>query len=161
MAELEKVILGIENCITTDSVTECRKTECPFIACRESCLEWLLRSALALLQAQEPRVMNAEELRQYLMVNENGLLSHDQWQELGQRAPLYIEFRRPDEYQVNWRTAEHLRPWAMEPMFWDSYGKDRRCWTARPSEEQRRETPWSAVVDDYDEHRYSGLLSED
>lgn len=62
MAELENVILGIENCITTDSVTECRKTECPFIACRESCLEWLLRSALSLLKAQEPRVMTYDEM---------------------------------------------------------------------------------------------------
>lgn len=49
----EKVIFAIENCLTTDSVTECRKTECPFISCRESCLEWLLRSALALLKEQD------------------------------------------------------------------------------------------------------------
>ena len=56
MDKLEKVILGIENCITTDSVTECRKTECPFITCRESCLEWLLRSALSLLKAQEQEI---------------------------------------------------------------------------------------------------------
>lgn len=46
-------------------------------------------------------------------------------------------------------------------LYADNYGKTWRCWTARPSEEQRRETPWSAVVDDYDEHRYSGLLSEE
>lgn len=57
MNDREKVILGIENCITTDSVTECRKTKCPFIACRESCLEWLLRSALSLLKAQEPKLV--------------------------------------------------------------------------------------------------------
>ena len=41
------------------------------------------------------------------------------------------------------------------------YGKTWRCWTARPTEEQRRETPWSLAADDYDERRHSGLLSED
>ena len=46
-------------------------------------------------------------------------------------------------------------------LYADNYGKTWRCWTARPSEEQRRETPWSAVADDYDEHRYSGLLEEE
>ena len=46
-------------------------------------------------------------------------------------------------------------------LYADNYGKTWRCWTSRPSEEQRRETPWSLVLDDYDEHRYSGLLEEE
>ena len=37
MDDREKVILGIENCITTDSVTECRKTERPFILLQRRC----------------------------------------------------------------------------------------------------------------------------
>jgi len=41
------------------------------------------------------------------------------------------------------------------------YGKTWRCWTAKPTEEQRTETPWGLAQDDYDEHRYSGLLSEE
>lgn len=53
MADRENVILGIENCLQTDSVTECSRIECPFIKYRETCLEWLLRSALALLKEQE------------------------------------------------------------------------------------------------------------
>ena len=141
MAEPEKVIKGLEICIRVQDNEKC-PDECPYR--KDICYGTvgLMADALSLLKAQEPRVMNAEELRQYLMVNKNGLLSHDQWQELGQRAPLYIEFRRPDEYQVNWRTAENLRPWAMESMFWDNYNKDRRCWTARPTEEQREAISW-------------------
>lgn len=46
-------------------------------------------------------------------------------------------------------------------LYADNYGKTWRCWTARPTEEQRRETPWSLALDDYDEHRYSGLLEEE
>ena len=46
-------------------------------------------------------------------------------------------------------------------LYADNYGKTWCCWTARPTEERRRETPWSAVADDYDEHRHSGLLEEE
>lgn len=42
-----------------------------------------------------------------------------------------------------------------------NYGKTWRCWSAKPTEEQRRETPWAVALDDYDEHRHSGLISED
>ena len=53
MINRENVILGIENCLQTDSITECSRTNCPFINCRESCLEWLLRSTLTLLKEQK------------------------------------------------------------------------------------------------------------
>lgn len=138
LADREKVIDALKRC---ESYGICNDEQCPYYD-NVSCLEMVRKDALSLLKAQKPRVMPAEELRQYLMVNENGLLSHDQWQELRQRAPLYIEFRRPHEYQVNWRTAEHLRPWAMESMFWDNYNKDRRCWTSRPTDSERKNTPW-------------------
>lgn len=142
MTELEKVLNALENCTAHPKCMDCGWKECEHEHETVEIPLTLAKDAISLLKAQEPRVMNAEELRKYLMVNENGLLSHDQWQELGQRAPLYIEFRRPDEYQVNWRTAERLRPWAMESMFWDSYDKDRRCWTARPTDEQREAVKW-------------------
>lgn len=64
MPDREKVILGIENCLQTDSVTECSRTKCPFIKCRETCLEWLLRSALALLKEQETGV-SPKEIKMY------------------------------------------------------------------------------------------------
>lgn len=45
--------------------------------------------------------------------------------------------------------------------YMENYGVSWRCWTARPTEEQRTETPWGLAQDDYDEHRFSGLLSEE
>lgn len=92
--------------------------------------------------AQTARVMSPEEIKEYLMINESGLLSEQQWEELEQKAPVYFEFRIPDRYQVNWRTAVMLRPWVMESMFWDNYNKDRRCWTKRPTDEQREAVKW-------------------
>ncbi|MBQ1776637.1 MAG: hypothetical protein IIZ93_00625 [Acidaminococcaceae bacterium] len=105
-------------------------------------LEERLEETISLLEAQEPRVLTADELKEYLMINDSGLLSHDQWRELSQRAPLYMEFREPYEYQVNWLTVERLRPWAMESMFWEKYKIDLRCWSARPTEEDREKVKW-------------------
>lgn len=80
MSEREKVIFAIENCLTTDSVTECRKTECPFISCRESCLEWLLRSALALLKEQEEGIEPIESTReQKEFADKIGIAVSDFW----------------------------------------------------------------------------------
>lgn len=46
-------------------------------------------------------------------------------------------------------------------LYMANYGKTWRCWSARPTEEQRLETPWAMAQDDYDEHRHSGLISEE
>ena len=133
MTDREKVILGIENCITTDSVTECRKTECPFIACRESCLEWLLRSALSLLKAQEPRVMTLEEIKD----------GESYWLSAGKEfvpRPVICVHREDDA-----RKPYITFAWQFGTFSWEleNYDKTWRCWTSRPTEEQRRATPWN------------------
>ena len=141
MTDREKVIKGLECCMSEKICN----SPCPYKGqCDDGGYYFskAIEDAIVLLEAQEPRIMAADELKEYLMINDSGLLSHDQWRELSQRAPLYMEFREPDEYQVNWRTVERLRPWAMESMFWEKYKIDRRCWTARPTDEQREETAW-------------------
>lgn len=142
---LEKVIKGFTCCDgAAIHLGHCQE-DCPYFGESEradKCVEKLHSDALSLLKAQEPRIMAADELKEYLMINDSGLLSHDQWRELSQRAPLYMEFREPDECQVNWWTVERMRPWAMESMFWEKYIIDRRCWTARPTEEQREKVKW-------------------
>ncbi len=45
--------------------------------------------------------------------------------------------------------------------FKKDYGKTWRCWTKQPTPEQQENTPWGLAQDDYDEHRFSGLLSEE
>lgn len=137
----EKVIFAIENCLTTDSVTECRKTECPFISCRESCLEWLLRSALALLKEQEARVMTVEEVRDcvdyvwaeiFTPMNERRCLIYCL---IGQNQG-YSEVADLDE--------DSGQSWARQ---WDNYGKTWRCWTSRPTDKERRDTKWEEDSD--------------
>ena len=45
--------------------------------------------------------------------------------------------------------------------FEKDYGKTWRCWTKQPTPEQQENTPWGLAQDDYDEHRFSGLLEEE
>ena len=138
MDKREKVIKGLE-CCTNSDMSMCLD-KCPYHTDGCSGGIKMMRDALALLKGQEARIMAADELKEYLMINDSGLLSRDQWRELSQRAPLYMEFLDPDK--VNWWTVERLRPWAMESMFWEKYKIDRRCWTSRPTEEQREAVKW-------------------
>lgn len=138
----EKVIFAIENCLTTDSVTECRKTECPFISCRESCLEWLLRSALALLKEQEPRVMTEEEARETLHNEDFVHFIEDVDDEMlvGFRAGQdYLSLSNGD--YMNFDDLDEGGDLATE------YGKTFRFWTSRPTPEQKRETKWEGEND--------------
>jgi len=128
----EKVILGIENCIKTDSVTECRKTECPFIACRESCLEWLLRSALSLLKEQEARLLTLDEAKALPC-------DTDIWIE-------YLNiFNEPVTYAAtichNTKLYFTHRP-ADVLYHWYDYEKGFVIWLGRPTEEQQKAVNW-------------------
>lgn len=84
--------------------------------------------------------MTLEELKAYLLIDENGRFPEGYgWEELVQREPVYIEPRNPTPGVLYWWTAERLRAWASESYFQENYGKIRRAWTSRPTEEQRRE----------------------
>ena len=93
----------------------------------------MLRDALALLKAQEPRVLTLEEVRdeyevvwletKYLQPTvclfDNGESNVD-W--------LYFVFGSDDSYGM----SAHL------------YGKNWRCWSSKPTEEQREAVPWES-----------------
>lgn len=126
MIDREKVILGIENCLTTDSVTECRKTECPFITCRESCLEWLLRSALTLLKEQEQRVMTMQNWEANYI----------------EKMPVWVEWSESAKGEC--ADYEKADGWAVlnADEFVDVLCFGGRCWSSRPTNEQRKAVKW-------------------
>lgn len=132
----EKVIFAIENCLTTDSVTECRKTECPFISCRESCLEWLLRSVLALLREQEPRVMAEGDV---LHSTGKPMWFESRGMYLGQKGFWCLLFEVDAELHI--RFVQSVTGGKITLALFD-YGKLWRFWTSRPTPEQMRGTPW-------------------
>ena len=76
MIDREKVIKGLELCTENGSFAECISKDCPFIggSIDGSCIEMLMRDALALLKAID---VTQEELERLKMENEllRGFLS--------------------------------------------------------------------------------------
>ena len=93
-----------------------------------------------LLKAQEPRVMTLEEVQ-----TSEGCMK-----------PVFFEMNSehntPDVF--SWRTVKHIKPivggyiYILDNVGFSSavhseyYGKIWRCWSARPTDEQREAKPW-------------------
>lgn len=143
MTDLDNVIHALECCFDVQSGWKDGVWVCP--ACLyakndgQPCetLAPLLDDAIALLKAQQPRVMTLEEVRDdgeviyleklcgsktcYLGVY---IIDHGESSSLFCSMTHHVEDRR-DEY-------------------WSNYGKTWRCWTAKPDEKVRAETPWES-----------------
>lgn len=131
MTDREKVIKTIEICYTSGH--NC--TECPFFS-EDDCNDKLMHDALSLLKAQEPRVMTLEEVKRHN--NQGGCVWFEQ--------PTYnavASFARQDE-----ECTEIISPYILgEPInhgYWSNsnYSHTWRCWTSRPTDEQREAVKW-------------------
>ena len=128
----EKVINGLENC--TDVCCATGET-CPYYLndddeFDDECEKRLHKDALALLKAQEPRVMMLDECATA------DLVWYD-WRTQGVR-PAKIN-RVPEKtgtYRV--QVFGNIDQWVHA----DEYGEYWRCWTSRPTDEHREATPW-------------------
>ena len=132
MAELEKVIYSIERCIchVPDACRDCAyDAGHPY----NECLEMMLKDVLALLKAQEPRVMTPAEVHE---------MSWDY---------CYLEEEVIKDKVLQLYSGKHRIKCITWPSiasctlsFGDeAYGKRWRCWTSRPTDEQREATPWA------------------
>ena len=86
--------------------------------------------ALAALKAQEPKVLTLEEATgddECWFEHSNGACGY---------ADCYL-CTGAQAVEV-WRTTEKTP----EFLTWETYGKKWRCWSARPTKEQREATPW-------------------
>ena len=147
MTDREKVIKGLERCVEKlDTVVNKTHgyncTACPYFRkCdRSGYLNGLslMRDALALLEAQEPRVMTLEEVitsKPGTVVWLEDFNKPDVISGLFKRLFIYtkvIDFLIEKEEVNNEVTADL-----------DVYGSGWRCWTSRPTDEQREATPWN------------------
>lgn len=124
MPDAVKVISGLEH--------EIARTDLEWLDCVEVAL---LRDALALLKAQEPRVMTLEEAKH-----------------LTYGSPYIIETNLPkEEPRLMYALFSHLGLQgnftfaftdARGYLFDSDYGKRWRCWTSRPTDAQREAEPW-------------------
>lgn len=137
MTEREKVIKGLEYGINDDMDSQ----SCPYyedsridIGFMREVPVSLLRDALALLKAQEPRVMTLEEINafdwDYCYLEEERLPGKVYRSTLGNHALTCVTW-------PSITTAKNTHGC-------DGYGKTWRCWTTRPTNEQREAEPWNA-----------------
>lgn len=124
MPDREKVMRGLEYCM----VLGC-DAKCPYLK-EPGCTRVLLQDALALLKEQEPRVMKPEEIPDY-------------------DGAIYLEdFGEPEiviavyDFGVARRVKFDLRGTRSTIVGYDDYNKRWRAWTSRPTDEQRKNTPW-------------------
>lgn len=137
MADREKVIRGLELCAYDpdpgQELKEIRSClECPYY--RAGCSPQLIRDALALLKGQEARVLTLEEIRSGTV--EVAWLECSDKEEV--RAGLW--FKRINEGEDEGIIIHVLD--GFEGLRTEVYGKTWRCWTARPTEEQRKAVKW-------------------
>ena len=144
MTDREKVIKGLECCLGKGQKRGMCE-DCPYDtnAGRMKCnLGDMHVDALALLKAQEPMVAT--------------------WQDVIGAAieckPLYIEVKDSEDKEPGddrWAMVTQYKDSitngmiramssyvTSEVLFAEDYGKRWRCWTSRPTDEQREATPW-------------------
>ena len=129
MIDRGKVIRGLESCLRLCELNACR--ECPYgdgTPCK------LLHDALALLKEQEPRVMTLDEIR-------SGTVEVA-WIEDADKEEVIpgIWFRLSNEGGDE-AVDIHIRDGFVGARL-EVYGKLWRCWNARPTEDQMRDTKW-------------------
>ena len=127
MDKLEKVIKGLESCLSPGH--DC-PLDCPYCGnCRG---DELYRDALELLKAQQPRVMTLDEVK--------ASKDHDVWLELSgniaEDVMTATTITGCGTKGISTRyEALNYDMYEVRPYGW-------RCWTARPTDEQREVTPW-------------------
>ena len=132
----EKVIEGLQHCCLDDEgYPNCKG--CPYGPASVSCGGDLVADALALLKAQEPRVMTPDEVTN-----------------APEKSVIWLELKPTD------KSKNEIYPFVgsgkgwyscycsanTSPMFTDEdveqYGVQFRCWTCQPTDEQRKAVKW-------------------
>ena len=137
MAELEKVIKGLEICIRVQDNEKC-PDECPYR--KDICYGTvgLMADALSLLKAQEARVMTLEEIEDAL---DNVVwLDIPGAENLADGFSLIMAYSRKNGF-VLLDSPFGDNP-SQDRFEYTYYNKTWRCWTARPTDEQREAVKW-------------------
>lgn len=130
MIDRDKVISNLQILRTWCAVTpsydmglSCRE--------REKAVGWL-ENALKLLKAQEPRVLTVDEVRNnymdyvYIETNTGWLECTIMDSGKSNRYFCVLVYGRDECFMGSWK----------------EYGKTWRCWSARPTDERRKEVKW-------------------
>ena len=141
MQTREQVIKGLE-CISGAVVwcAHCSYSSVNGCGRGDRCKRDAAKDAIAMLKAQEPRVMTLEEVRKTPYTK-----------------PIYLELLKSDVHMALISPIQKMRVKGYVEMYTDdedvgllnyemylkeSYGKTWRCWTSRPTDAQREATLW-------------------
>jgi len=132
----EKVMRGLECCSPQHGGTELCE-QCPYYKEPFPCANTLLYDALALLKAQEPRVMTLEEARETLHTSDFLVMEEPH------RSSIFLGHR--GEWHFDLSNGEYLDFDDLDvgSNYVVEYGKIFRFWTSRPTEEQRKAVEWN------------------
>ena len=136
MTNLEKVIKGLECCRET-GWTSCHG--CPYYcgdAC--TCILKLKSDALTILKAQEPRLMTLDEVRNACH-SPMWFESHGTFR--GQKGFWCLHLGVSPSLHIKLMPAIGEQSTVLSLT---AYGIVWRCWTSRPDEERRQNTPWKS-----------------
>lgn len=126
MTDLEKVIRGLE-CCEKDVQLCYGETVCEYYRLSPRCWTTLAHDALALLKAQEPRMMTLDEATKadvcWLEVKD-----------MDRVMPCRIRYSNGYFIKLFEGSPERIGS--------DEYGTELRCWTSRPTDEQRKAAKW-------------------
>jgi len=135
----DNVIKGMELCLTpydrreVNDIDACPHTDCPYFRVYNmgDCIRALCNDALAILKAYEPRVMELNEISEH----------EPMW--LEQRGfPVLPTICQMIEYgEMNYVVVVMVNRSICLPV--ESYGISWRCWTKRPTDEQRKAVTWN------------------
>ena len=138
--ELENVINGLECCSKGDCA-DCDNCTYRGVKTDVPCESTLMRNALALLKAQGPRVMTLEEIDD-IVTKSNKEHERIFWAEVKSRTRysfgvFQLDLATNDDYEA-------LLLGCAWPAWYrrSSYGFRWRCWTSRPTDEQREAVNW-------------------
>ena len=128
MPDRGKVIKGLECCSNGNMC----KGKCPYDELGyewTDCVRPLIKDALSLLKEQEPRLLTSEE------ITGDG----ECWFEGINGAYGYA-----DCYMCTGNKEVEVHRISMKPEYvsWDDFKKKWRCWTSRPTDEQREAVNW-------------------
>ena len=132
MPDMEKVITALEKAL---AISEAVDSGYIWITVGEG------RKALELLKEQEPRVLTLEEVIDHYSLPpvfvDDLNAQEDYMQDI---TPLYFDFPSDDSWAVHWRGYQSIRKYIDD---WKaSYGQKWRCWTSRPTDDQRKAVKW-------------------
>ena len=128
MTNLEKAIKGLECCMNDGrEYYEPSNGKCPYYKddiTASACVDDLFHDIYALLKTQESRVMTLEEIKS---------CSHES-----------VWFEEKPNHTIKQLTQAEIAALILIGYLhdWNGFGTVWRCWTAKPTEEQRKAVKW-------------------